>query len=381
MPLLPVGSAVGLFEGPRPSLVRVRAHLRGRGAADRGRHDRDGACRARRRRHDAVAGARGRGDPPRRARDRSDVPGRGARPRSGIRSPSRAPRSRSSSPSARSSESCRPSRESGHDHCRRARRSSASPWTASTGRCKVTGAAPYPSDFTFPGLAHAVLVQSTIAAGRSAESTPRRRRRRPGVLAVITHENAPALADGPMTPARPEPRRPLRDNRILHHGQHVAVVVARDAANRRRAAARLVEDRLRAEAPRYSGSTIPDAPVLRNPWGQDVDRGDVTAALAVGRGGLRRDLHHRGGDPQSDGAVRDRGALGGDRLTVHDCDPVARDGARTTLAAVFDLPESDVRVLVSVPRRRVRRRAPSLAARHPDRARGPGRRSARSSWC
>ena len=32
--------AVGLPEGARPRLLRVRAHLRGRGAADRGRHDR-----------------------------------------------------------------------------------------------------------------------------------------------------------------------------------------------------------------------------------------------------------------------------------------------------------------------------------------------------
>ena len=33
------------------------------------------------------------------------------------------------------------------------------------GPLKVTGAAPYPSDFTFPGLTHAVVVQSTIAMG------------------------------------------------------------------------------------------------------------------------------------------------------------------------------------------------------------------------
>ena len=33
------------------------------------------------------------------------------------------------------------------------------------GPLKVTGAAPYPSDLSFDGLAHAVLVQSTIAAG------------------------------------------------------------------------------------------------------------------------------------------------------------------------------------------------------------------------
>jgi len=33
---------------------------------------------------------------------------------------------------------------------------------------KVTGSAPYPNDFSFPNLAHAALVRSTIAAGASA---------------------------------------------------------------------------------------------------------------------------------------------------------------------------------------------------------------------
>jgi xanthine dehydrogenase YagR molybdenum-binding subunit len=47
------------------------------------------------------------------------------------------------------------------------------------GPLKVTGAAPYPSDFSFDGLAHAALVQSTIAAGtisgidtKEAEASP-----------------------------------------------------------------------------------------------------------------------------------------------------------------------------------------------------------------
>jgi xanthine dehydrogenase YagS FAD-binding subunit len=59
VPLLPGPCTVGLPEGARPRLVRVRPHLRGGGAADRGRHDRGGAPRARRRRDDPVAGARG----------------------------------------------------------------------------------------------------------------------------------------------------------------------------------------------------------------------------------------------------------------------------------------------------------------------------------
>src|SRR4029077_16119627 len=95
------------------------------------------------------------------------------------------------------------------------------------GPLKVTGAAPYPSDFTFPGLTHAVVVQSTIAAGTIRGIDAAEAEAAPGVLAVITHENAPPLAEGPMPPLGPSPPFPLRDNRIVHHGQHVAVVVAR----------------------------------------------------------------------------------------------------------------------------------------------------------
>ena len=95
------------------------------------------------------------------------------------------------------------------------------------GPLKVTGAAPYPSDFTFPDLTRAVLVQSTIAAGTIRGIDAATAEAAPGVLAVITHENAPALVEGPMTPLGPSPPFPLRDHRILHQGQHVAVVVAR----------------------------------------------------------------------------------------------------------------------------------------------------------
>ena len=71
------------------------------------------------------------------------------------------------------------------------------------GPLKVTGAAPYPSDFTFPGLVYAALVQSTIAAGTIRSIDAEEAKAAPGVLAVITHENAPTLADGPMTTIGP----------------------------------------------------------------------------------------------------------------------------------------------------------------------------------
>ena len=95
------------------------------------------------------------------------------------------------------------------------------------GPLKVTGAAPYPSDVTFPGLVHAAVVQSTIAAGAIGRIDARVAEAAPGVLAVITHENVPALADGPGTVFGPPPPFPLKDERIRHHGQTVAIVVGR----------------------------------------------------------------------------------------------------------------------------------------------------------
>ena len=211
------------------------------------------------------------------------------------------------------------------------------------GPLKVTGAAPYPSDFTFPDLTHAVLVQSTIAAGTIGGIDTAKAEAAPGVLAVITHENAPALADAPMHPFGPPPPFPLRDNRILHQGQHVAVVVAR-TREQAVAAARLVEISYEEVAPALSIAD-PRAPVLLDRWGQDVDRGDVTAALASAEVVYDQTFTTAAVTPSPMGLFATVARWDGNRLTVHDSsqDPMF---ARKTLATVFGLPETDVRVLV-----------------------------------
>jgi xanthine dehydrogenase YagR molybdenum-binding subunit len=211
------------------------------------------------------------------------------------------------------------------------------------GPLKVTGAAPYPSDFTFPGLTHAVVVQSTIAAGTIRGIDAAEAEAAPGVLAVITHENAPALAEGPMTPLGPSPPFPLRDNRIVHRGQHVAVVVAQ-TREQARAAARLVRIGYE-ETAAVLGIGDPRAPVLVNKWGLDVDRGDVTAALASAEVTYDETFTTAAVTPNPMGLFATVARWDGDRLTVHDAsqDPML---VRKTLTAVFDLPETDVRVLV-----------------------------------
>jgi xanthine dehydrogenase YagR molybdenum-binding subunit len=99
------------------------------------------------------------------------------------------------------------------------------------GIAKVTGAAKYAAEFNVPGLAHASLVTSTITKGRITRIDTSAATRIPGVLAVLTHENRPPMADKDEAykdDVAPDgsPYRPLYDNKIMFNGQPVALVVA-----------------------------------------------------------------------------------------------------------------------------------------------------------
>lgn len=78
------------------------------------------------------------------------------------------------------------------------------------GPLKVTGKAPYPSDFAYRGMAHAVLVRSTVGSGRITEIDTTRAERAAGVVRVLTHLNAGHLERGPMTPLGVSPPAPCR---------------------------------------------------------------------------------------------------------------------------------------------------------------------------
>jgi len=65
------------------------------------------------------------------------------------------------------------------------------------GRQKVTGGASYAAEFDAPGQAYAAIVRSTIANGRIESIDATAAERAPGVVAAITHRNAPRLAYRP----------------------------------------------------------------------------------------------------------------------------------------------------------------------------------------
>ncbi|MER6525815.1 xanthine dehydrogenase family protein molybdopterin-binding subunit [Streptomyces sp. NPDC001508] len=208
---------------------------------------------------------------------------------------------------------------------------------------KVTGTAPYPMDFSVPGQAYGALVQSTIAAGRIVRMHTEAAERAPGVIGVLTHENAPRVGTGPMTVLGASPPAPLRDDRILHHGQHIAFVVA-DTPEQASAAARLVQADYEAAEP-LSDLRDPRAEQLVDPWGMDTSRGDTGAALESADVTLRATYTTADNTNNPLGLFATLAAWEGDTLTVHDTSQWP-SMVRTSLATAFGIPESSVRVLV-----------------------------------
>src|ERR1700720_1656818 len=92
-------------------------------------------------------------------------------------------------------------------------------------RLKVRGQAKYAAEFELPNMAYAALVQSTIAAGKVIAIDTSVARAMPGVLDIITTENADKLQM--RDASRQTVTFPLlQSNDILYNGQHIGLVIA-----------------------------------------------------------------------------------------------------------------------------------------------------------
>lgn len=114
------------------------------------------------------------------------------------------------------------------------------------GRAKVTGKAKYFAEFEAPGLTYCVMVTSGITRGTIATINTKQAERAPGVLAVFTHLNMPAIpgwadqAGNNKLPAGGEKYRMLGSDKVLFNGQPIALVIA-DTLERAQYAASLVK--------------------------------------------------------------------------------------------------------------------------------------------
>jgi len=215
------------------------------------------------------------------------------------------------------------------------------------GRAKVTGAALYAADAPVEVPLHAVIVQSTIARGRITAIDATATRAVPGVIDVLTYENAPrvpALAFDFTVPVQEE-LAPLQSPEVHYDGQHVAAVIAKsfEAAREGAALLRIAYERADAEVTIESAHQV-DVP---EQWfGDDaqVRRGEPEAAYAASEVQVDASYvtpaeNHNPLEPSVTVAEWRDG-----ELTVHDSTQWVR-GTRAALAKHFDMDEERVRVI------------------------------------
>jgi xanthine dehydrogenase YagR molybdenum-binding subunit len=228
------------------------------------------------------------------------------------------------------------------------------PFNRVDGRLKVTGQARYAAEAQVPNVAHGVLVLSTIARGKLASIDTAAAEKAAGVLAVITHRNAPRLtlpqeARAPVDPTVGHWLPPLQDDRIFYNGQPIAVVVA-NTLERALQAAALVRAAYREEggvtdfATAAAHAFLPKESKSSDRKPADYSRGDPDKAFADAEVRIEQTYtipaeHHNPMEMHATLAAWD-----GPKLTLYDKTQWV-DNVQRQVAAAFGIEEGDVRVL------------------------------------
>jgi len=213
------------------------------------------------------------------------------------------------------------------------------------GRAKVTGRARYAAEMPLAGLVHAVMIESTVANGTILEIDTAAAQRQPGVLRVLTYENAPKAEQHKKNGMTERNLALLQDRLVRYDRQPVALVIA-DTFERATDAATLVRVRYDAAPPvlRIEHATGYHPTHSHGEEPSVYARGDVDGAFAAAPVKLDNVYstpveHHNPMEPHATIAQWD-----GDYLTVYD----ATQGVfstRSRLADAFGLPQSNVRVI------------------------------------
>ncbi|MEV5164853.1 xanthine dehydrogenase family protein molybdopterin-binding subunit [Streptomyces werraensis] len=214
------------------------------------------------------------------------------------------------------------------------------------GRDKVTGAARYGGDIPFAGLAHGMLVLSTVARGRIRSVDTGPVLAMPGVLTVLHHGNAPRLNSDyvGILGVPPDPTAVVfQHDRVPHAGWPVALVVA-ETPEQARAAADALTVRYEEEPHDVALSADrPDAYAADGHMPGTTEKGDLEAELAASAHVVDAEYttpeeHHAMMEPHVATAWWDGG-----RLDVVDSDQ-GITWVADELARMFSLDASAVRV-------------------------------------
>jgi xanthine dehydrogenase YagR molybdenum-binding subunit len=223
------------------------------------------------------------------------------------------------------------------------------PLDRTDGPLKTTGGARYAAEFRVPALCHAVMVLSTIASGRIVELDTARAEASPGVLAVLSHRNAPSLPQRGRAAFNPPAGRMLsllQDADVHYNRQPIAVVVA-DTFEHAVGAAALVHARYeratpaldfeRARAHAYKPKDVNREPPDKG-WG-DVDAGERAAEVRVDAIYTTPMQTHNPLEPHATIADWEAG-----KLTVYDATQYV-SGVRDVVSKTLGIPADDVRVV------------------------------------
>lgn len=224
------------------------------------------------------------------------------------------------------------------------------PINRTDGWAKVSGAARYSAEHPVPNLAHAVLVTSTIPSGRVTRIDAGGAGAAPGLLLVMTHQNAMALPSdarsGKLSPPSGRVLSLLQDDLVHYNNQPLAVVVA-DTLEHARAAAALLRIDYEATPARLDfalarQATHPPEKVLSEP--ADTKRGDLQAGLLSGSARLDQVYttpyeNHNPLEPHATIA-----AWEGEHLTLYDSTQYIK-GVQRTVAATLGIAPDQLTVL------------------------------------
>ncbi len=218
------------------------------------------------------------------------------------------------------------------------------------GRLKVTGGARYSADIPLAGLAHAAIIHSAIANGRTVSIDTAAAQRAPGVLAVFTYHNMPRMNPTPKPWSHLHPHGqsylPLQDDKIHYAGQPIALVVAA-TLDQAAYAGTLISVQYEAQQPVVFGQQSTKAAVEppRFLWPVNSSVGDADAGIAAGDVKIERtyttsDRHHNPMEPHVTTAVWDASGT----LTLYETTQYVF-GARALVSIVLGLPPARINVV------------------------------------
>lgn len=207
------------------------------------------------------------------------------------------------------------------------------------GLLKVTGAAQFTTDFPVANSAHGFLIKSETAAGKILEIDTKAAEKSAGVIAVMTHENAPKLVS----------TRGLRGGSILQDGEidffgeNIGLVIA-ETLEQARFAAKLVKVTYQKTAAKVDFEKE-KSNAVKPQSREDEVRGDVEKALQNAEFKVEETYftpieHHQPMAPHATIAVWEAD----DKLTLYNESQVV-NGVQNGIATVFGLKPGNVRVI------------------------------------